>query len=305
MYIGDNASANYPLRVSAAEGRNRIWRYTPLTSLATGTTATIGNAIVGWEWDARVTNGLEPAGVQTVASSSVEGNLVQNNGAAYTFGPAVANATVYKASSGATVFATGTNNWWRGLATNAHEEGEPDERIAQATVNALADMGARPTTLQGTLEVEPTTAPAVTATTPATAATGVATGAPIRATLDQELDPASVGAGDLTLSGPDGAVTGTVSFDTPEQSVVFTPQNPLEPNTVYTATLGTQISGWQGLSPASSRTWSFTTGPGAPPTVLTRTPAAGATGPVVNDHVRDDAGDRPCQPEIWVPSVAV
>ena len=82
--------------------------------------------------------------MQTVASSPVTGNLVQNHGAAYSYGNAVANTTVYRAASGAYVFASGTNNWWRGLALNAHGQGEPDNRIAQATINAFADMGARP-----------------------------------------------------------------------------------------------------------------------------------------------------------------
>src|SRR4029077_13318491 len=56
------------------------------------------------------------------------------------------NITKYVAPSGALVFNTGTNHWNRGLAPNAVGVGEPDSRIQQVTTNALADMGATPTT---------------------------------------------------------------------------------------------------------------------------------------------------------------
>ena len=94
MYIGENLADDFPLRVSAAEGKNRIWRYTPLADLAAGATAAIGSALVGWEWDARFDNGLEPAGVQTLATSAVAGNLIQNNGAHVRDRHHPANATI-------------------------------------------------------------------------------------------------------------------------------------------------------------------------------------------------------------------
>lgn len=144
MYVGDNSSQNFPLRVSAAEGAHRVWRGTSVASLPPGTFVDIGQQLVGWEWDARVSNGREPAGVETVASTPVDGGLIQDNGRFQTPGAATANATIYTHASGAIVFATGTNNWWRGLARNVHNEGEPDARIRQATANVLADMGATP-----------------------------------------------------------------------------------------------------------------------------------------------------------------
>ena len=53
MYIGDNGSIFFPMVVSAAQGMNRIWRYTTLASLAPNTTSKIGKNLVGWEWDGR------------------------------------------------------------------------------------------------------------------------------------------------------------------------------------------------------------------------------------------------------------
>ena len=75
---------------------------------------------------------VEPAGVATVASSPVSGGLVQENGRFQTQGTTSATATIYRAASGAYVFASGTNNWWRGLAPNVHGQGEPDADIKQA-----------------------------------------------------------------------------------------------------------------------------------------------------------------------------
>ena len=147
MYIGDNDNTYFPLVVSAVEGADRVYRYTPLATQPAGTSTRIGNALVGWEWDARVANGQEPAGVKTLASSPVTGELLQGNGATYSpSGSATVNITKYVAASGALVFNTGTNHWNRGLAPNAAGIGEPDSRIQQMTTNVLADMGAQPQT---------------------------------------------------------------------------------------------------------------------------------------------------------------
>ena len=64
MYIGDNGSCPSRYLVSAAQGQNRLWRYTSLTTLAPNTTRDASASdLVGWEWDgARPSNGAEPAG---------------------------------------------------------------------------------------------------------------------------------------------------------------------------------------------------------------------------------------------------
>jgi Domain of unknown function (DUF4082)/Malectin domain/Bacterial Ig-like domain len=147
MYIGDNDNVYFPLTVSAVEGADRVYRYTPLASQPSGGSTTLGSNLVGWEWDARVANGAEPAGVKTLATSAVTGELLQGSGATYSpSGSASANITKYIAPSGALVFDTGTNHWNRGLAPNAAGVGEPDGRIQQITTNVLADMGAAPAT---------------------------------------------------------------------------------------------------------------------------------------------------------------
>src|SRR6185312_8263842 len=84
MYIGDNDGQYFPFVVSAAQGTDRIYRYTPLASQNPNTSTSIGQNLVGWEWDARVSNGAEPAGLKTLSGSPVTGELVQGNGASYT-----------------------------------------------------------------------------------------------------------------------------------------------------------------------------------------------------------------------------
>jgi hypothetical protein len=277
QYIGDNSSYDFPLRVSAAEAANRLWRYTSVYG-ATGSTA-IGTGIVGWEWDARADNGLEPAGVTTLASSAVNGNLVQANGASYTQGPATQNTTFYRAASGALVFATGTNRWARGLALDANGAGEPDARIKQLTANVLTDAGVRPATPASGLEIDPPGDPAVASTVPANGAGGVLPTVTVKSTFDRELDPATVGAGDMTLEAADGTpVAGEVTLSADHKTISFDPVEALEPFTSYTATVATTVKAWSGTSPSSPTTFTFVSGPGTPPAIISRGPATGAAG---------------------------
>jgi Malectin domain/Domain of unknown function (DUF1929)/Bacterial Ig-like domain/Bacterial Ig domain len=147
MYIGDNDTTYFPFVVNAAQGADRIYRYTGLDQLAPGSSQAIGGNLTGWEWDARVANGAEPAGVKTLSSSPVNGELIQGNGATYLLNQNTSVSMVkYRAPSGALVVTTGTNHWNRGLANNADGVGEPNLAIQQTTTNILADMGALPAT---------------------------------------------------------------------------------------------------------------------------------------------------------------
>ena len=158
MYVGDADNTYFPLVVSAAEGTDRVYRYTGLDTQAPGTSTSIGSSLVGWEWDARAANGQEPAGLKTLASSPATGQLIQGNGAFTTPGSATVHTVKYTAASGALVFSTGTNHWNRGLAANAAGTGEPNQIIQQITTNVLADMGAVPQTPAGDIVLDAPTA---------------------------------------------------------------------------------------------------------------------------------------------------
>ena len=279
MYVGENLTSNFPLQVSTSQGRSRVWRYTSVGNLPPNTTVSIGTGIVGWEWDSRVSNGLEPAGVSTVASTPVNGQILGGNGANQSPGTATQMSTLYKAASGALVFATGTNNWWRGLGLNVHGQGEPDGRIRQATANVLADMGAPPATPSGGVEADPIGPPQVTSTIPASGAGGVVPNAPIKITFDRELDPSTVDDADFEIRAGNGTlVPASASLDNATKTVTLALDDALDPFTGYTVTVGTQIKTWHGDSPSGPYSWSFSSGPGTPPVVTVRSPATGATG---------------------------
>lgn len=280
QYIGDNDITSFPLTVTQAQGKTRIWRHTEFESL-TVPSATIGSKLVGWEWNDRVNNGLEPAGTTSFSSSNVNGALVQNSGASYTNGSAVANGTYYRAASGAWVVSTGTNNWSRGLDLDGLGTGEPNIDIQQATVNILADMGSTPSTPMSGVVADPVGAPSVTDQTPLAGATGVSVNSTVRATFDRDMDPATLTTGTFTLTPAGGSpVTATVGYDGATDVATLTPSSPLLGNVVYTVRLKGGASGvasWGG-SLAGDVTWTFTTGAGTPPTVSSTTPAANATG---------------------------
>jgi Domain of unknown function (DUF4082)/Bacterial Ig-like domain len=153
-YLGDNSLAFFPFVVSASQGADRVYRYTGLDHQAPGTSTTIGTSLVGWEWDGRLANGVEPPGVTTLSGSRASGNISQGYGASYTTGTVTSNMVKYNADSGALVVTTGTNNWARGLAYNELGIGEPDGRIQQVTVNVLWDMGAQPGNLSSSLTLD-------------------------------------------------------------------------------------------------------------------------------------------------------
>jgi Domain of unknown function (DUF4082)/Bacterial Ig-like domain len=275
MYIGDNDFVFFPLQVDAAQGLNRVWRYTTLAALPAGSTATIGNNLVGWEWDGRFNNGAEPPGVATVASSSVNGELLTDAGKTYVNGSTSGTATEYKASSGAWVFATGTNQWSRGLGYNIDGIGEPSTLIQQATMNVLGDMHVRPTTPSAGLTADALGAPSVTRITPASGATGVPNTTSVTATFDKPIDPSTVTAQTLTVAGPDGnPVAATVTFDRASNTATLVPQAPLHSGTTYTITVSTGVTTWAGTGLAQAATYSFTTQAFV---VTSASPAAGAT----------------------------
>ena len=203
QYVGDNDFTEFPMVVSAAQGKHRAWRHTSLATLASGTSSTFGQKLVGWEWNDRAANGQEPAGVQSISSSPTNGNILQDAGRVYAQGNSTGTSTYYKAASGAVVFSTGTNDWSRGLALNGFGQGEPDTRIKQATVNVLADMDARPSTVEAGLTVDATGAPSITDRVPAPGATGVGVDGTVRVTFDRAIDPSTLTASTfrLTLSG--------------------------------------------------------------------------------------------------------
>ncbi len=166
-----------PITVSAAEGKSRLWRNTPLATLAAGATAQLAPHTVGYESNEDLDNGFRPAGLIRLSTTTgpVE-QYLQDYGNTVKAGTTTHNTTLYRAPSGALVFSAGTVQWTWGLDQEHDGPGAPaDPRMQQAQVNLLADMGAQPGTRDPALA--PATAstdltgPTVTISSPAQGAT--------------------------------------------------------------------------------------------------------------------------------------
>jgi hypothetical protein len=179
-----NDGATTAVVVPEADGKMRFWRNTSVANLAAGTSATMPQGTVGYEWDEDVVNGFRPPGLFRLSSATVNvpGKL-QDFGSTYGPGTATHSLTMYRHASGALVFGAGTIQWSWGLDSE-HDRGSAaaDVRMQQATVNLLADMGVQPATLQaGLVPATPSTdatAPVSTITAPESGA-NVPVGQPV------------------------------------------------------------------------------------------------------------------------------
>ncbi|MBB2911628.1 hypothetical protein FHS43_002901 [Streptosporangium becharense] len=137
--------------VSSEFAPMRLWRYTSVANLQPGETAVFPSGILGYEWDEAPDTEFSPPGLVRY-SRTVIGRMTRyllNFGNAYGPGVATHNLSLYKHSSGAIVFGTGTTQWSWALDPVHDRAGMPtDIRAQQATVNIFADMGAQPATLQ-------------------------------------------------------------------------------------------------------------------------------------------------------------
>ena len=182
-----NDGATTAIAVPSDAAKLRFWRNTDIAGLAPGTSATLPDGTLGYEWDSDLDNGSRPAGLIDLSSTTVtNAPVLQDYGSTYASGTATHSLTLYKAPSGALVFSAGTVQWSWGLDSNHDRSGTPtDARMQQATVNLFADMGVQPVTLQPGLvratQSTDKTAPKSVITSPASGAT-VALGSPVTVT---------------------------------------------------------------------------------------------------------------------------
>jgi len=124
------------------------------------------------------------------------------------------------------------------------------------------------------------TAPTVSSTEPADGATDAAINRKILATFDEAMIPDDItDAGTFTLTGPGGAVAGTVRYNVVNHIAIFTPSAPLAAG-LHTATITTAARDVSDNALAAAKTWSFEVGVSAdtsPPEVITLSPVDNAT----------------------------
>ncbi|WP_173056156.1 DUF4082 domain-containing protein [Phytohabitans houttuyneae] len=171
MFQSNNASLS--LQVPAEQGDMRLWRNTGLDQLTGTQVATLAPNTVGYESNEDIDNGFRPAGLIRLSKTVGETpEYLRDFGSIVTPGTTTHNLTLYRAESGALVFSAGSIQWAWGL-DEQHDgvQSDPDDRMQQATINLLADMGALPATRMSTLDAvstsTDTTAPSVTVTSPA------------------------------------------------------------------------------------------------------------------------------------------
>ncbi len=122
--------------------------------------------------------------------------------------------------------------------------------------------------------------PAVQSFAPANGASGVSVNATATVSFNMDIDPGSITVSSFTLSNVVN-VPGTVVYDKASRTASFIPASLLAPGTVYTVSVSTGVKDLNGNALAAPRSWSFSTASSVdvtPPTVLSTTPANGASG---------------------------
>jgi hypothetical protein len=199
------------IQVPAADGQLRFWRNTNVAAAG----ATLSPGTLGFEWNEDLENGFRPPGLMRLSSTTLNvSSKLLDYGSSYGAGTATHALTLYRhrtkngapSSSGALVFSAATIQWSWGLDA-VHDRSNPgspaDQRVRQATVNLLADMGAQPRTLQSGLV-------GATASTDATAPTSQITSPAPGANLQVQTTATISG----TASDGGGGVVGGVEVST-------------------------------------------------------------------------------------------
>jgi hypothetical protein len=146
-----------PVRVTAEQGRLRLWRHTRLARLRSGA-ASLAPRTVGYESDEDTDNGFRPAGLIRLSSTAGPSPMhMAHFGAESVPATTEHHLTLYRAASGSLVFSAGSVQWTWGL--DRHHDGvrrAADPCIQQATVNMLADMDVQPATIMpGLVRAQP------------------------------------------------------------------------------------------------------------------------------------------------------
>jgi hypothetical protein len=131
--------------------------------------------------------------------------------------------------------------------------------------------------------------PTVTALSPTCGATGVQTNQKIAVTFSAAMDPATMTAANITVTGPGATpIAGVVTYAVASNIATFTPSAALPANTLITVTVTTGAKDLAGTAMAAAFTCGFTTAL-APdttaPTVISTNPSCGATGVALNSKV--------------------
>jgi len=200
------------------------------------------------------------------------------------------NFTLQVTSTGASVAGTVTYNATTRVATFTPNSALATPVNYTATVLASVkdvagnQMGA---SFQFTFTTADTTPPTVISTVPVNLATNVPTNVVVSATFSKPMDPTTINATNftLTVTATGTPVTGTVAYNAGTNTATFTPTSPLASVTTYTATVKTGVKDTFGNALVSNFVWTFSTVDIVPPTIVSVSPANGATNVPINTAV--------------------
>lgn len=123
--------------------------------------------------------------------------------------------------------------------------------------------------------------PIVIATSPVDGAFSVPLSQTIKATFNKEMNPTTINANTFTVTANGAPIAGTISYTGVEAT--FDPTASLLANTIYTATISTQVKDEAGNALQTNYVWMFTTG--ISPFVMATSPINEAVNVVLNEKV--------------------
>ncbi len=202
--------------------------------------------------------------------------------------PLTINATTFTIKQGATAVA-GTVTYSGTMASFTPAAALSSNSIYTCTITTGAkNLAGTPlannyvwtfTTLPGAGGV-----PVVISTDPINNATGVALNKIVSATFNMPMDPLTLNTTTFTIKQGITPFAGTISYS--GNTAYFTPTANFSAGLIYTATITTGAKNVAGTALASNYVWTFTTGFGTAPTVISTDPASNATGVPLNKIIR-------------------
>lgn len=123
--------------------------------------------------------------------------------------------------------------------------------------------------------------PLVLSTDPADGDTNVTLDKIITITFNEEMNPATITQGAITLQG-ESEIEGTISYDQSTMTASFTPSEELASNTTYAGRVKTTVKDLDGNALQEDYLWTFSTGENLSPMVIATDPDDNETGVVVN-----------------------
>jgi hypothetical protein len=252
---------------------NYVWTFTTASQPPAVTSTNPANAATNVPVNQKITATFnEPMSAGTIIASGTFTVVATTGGAPVT------GVVTYNAASNTAIFTPSADlapsTEFTGMITTAAQNSAgqalPADYVWNFTTGTLASA----------------TAPTVVLTNPVSAATGVPLNQKVVATFSEPMDPATISAtGTFTVVTTVGAVPvpGTVAYDAPSNTAIFTPTANLAASTEYTATISNAAKDLEGnalIAGSVPNPWNFTTGTTldtTAPTITLTNPVSGAT----------------------------